>query len=174
MWTDSKTVLSWISSKGEWEQFVRHRVNEILKIARKSDWGYCKSEENPAGVGSRGFGAFELSEAKLWWDGLEWLQSKDKWPKKRENLETVETHQEEKKSVLLSASEKLNASVGKVMNVEAFNSIQHLYRVTAWVKRFVSYLKAMRRGVFVNKGELTRDEIVNAERLWGSLKCKES
>ena len=39
MWTDSKTVLSWINNKGEWKQFVRHRVNEILKITRKSDWG---------------------------------------------------------------------------------------------------------------------------------------
>ena len=165
MWTDSKTVLSWINNKGEWKQFVRHRVNEILKITRKSDWGYCKSEENPADIGSRGVGAFELSEAKLWWDGPEWLQSKE-WPKKPENLETVETHEEEKKSVVLIASEKVSASVGKVMNVEAFSSIQHLYRVTAWVKRFVSNLKAKQRGVLVTKGELTRDEIVNAERLW--------
>ena len=87
-------------------------------------------------------------------------------PTKPENLETVETHEEEKKSVVLIASEKVNASVGNVMNVEAFSSIQHLYRVTAWVKRFVSNLKAKQRGILVTKGELTRDEIVNAERLW--------
>ena len=37
MWTESKTVLSWINNKGEWKQLVRHRVNEILKIKRKSD-----------------------------------------------------------------------------------------------------------------------------------------
>ena len=143
MWTDSKTVLSWINNKGEWKQFVRHRVNEILKITRKSDWGYYKSEENPADIGSRGVRAFELSEAKLWWNGPEWLESKDKWPKKPENLETVEIHKKEKKSVVSSVNEKVNASVWKVMNVEAFNSIQRLYRVTAWVKRFVSNLKAM-------------------------------
>ena len=62
-------MLNWINNKGEWKQFVRRRVNEILKKTRKSDWGYCNSEENPAEIGSRGVEAFELSEAKLWWNG---------------------------------------------------------------------------------------------------------
>ena len=34
-WLDSKTALCWINNKGEWKQFVSHRVNEILKLARK-------------------------------------------------------------------------------------------------------------------------------------------
>ncbi|XP_074620271.1 uncharacterized protein LOC141879055 [Acropora palmata] len=38
-WLDSKTALSWIQNKGEWKQFVRHRVNEILKLTTKEDWG---------------------------------------------------------------------------------------------------------------------------------------
>ena len=35
---DSKTALSWMQNKGEWKQFVRHRVNEILKLTNKEDW----------------------------------------------------------------------------------------------------------------------------------------
>lgn len=30
LWSDSITVLYWIMNQGEWKQFVRHRVNEIL------------------------------------------------------------------------------------------------------------------------------------------------
>ena len=35
-WLDSETALSWIQNKGEWKQFVRHRVNEILKLTDKN------------------------------------------------------------------------------------------------------------------------------------------
>ena len=50
-WSDSMTALYWIMNRGEWKQFVRHRVNEILKSSSKSDWRYCPSEENPADFG---------------------------------------------------------------------------------------------------------------------------
>ena len=40
-------------------------MNEILKVTKKNDWGYCKSGENPADVGSRGIGAKGLKEHKL-------------------------------------------------------------------------------------------------------------
>ena len=36
-WLDSKTALSWIQNKGEWKQFVRHRVNEILRLTNKEE-----------------------------------------------------------------------------------------------------------------------------------------
>ena len=39
-WLDSKTSLFWILNRGEWEQFVQHRVNEILLEANKSEWGH--------------------------------------------------------------------------------------------------------------------------------------
>ena len=34
-WTDSKTVLCWISNTGSWKQFVQRRVDEILISERK-------------------------------------------------------------------------------------------------------------------------------------------
>jgi hypothetical protein len=54
-WTDSKTVLCWISNTGSWKQFVQHRVDEILRISSKSDWGHCPGIENPADLGREGF-----------------------------------------------------------------------------------------------------------------------
>lgn len=35
---DSKTAICWIQNRGEWKQFVRHRVNEILKLTSKEEW----------------------------------------------------------------------------------------------------------------------------------------
>ena len=62
LWSDSMTALYWIMNHGEWKQFVRHRVSEILKSSSKSDWSYCPSEENPADIGSRGLMAVELND----------------------------------------------------------------------------------------------------------------
>ena len=36
-WLDSKTVLSWIRNRGEWKQFVRHGVDEILRLTNKEE-----------------------------------------------------------------------------------------------------------------------------------------
>ena len=34
---DSKTAICWIQNRGEWKQFVRNRVNEILKLRIKKN-----------------------------------------------------------------------------------------------------------------------------------------
>ena len=47
---DSMTALYWIMNKGEWKQFVHHRVNEILTLTNKEDWGHCPGVENPADI----------------------------------------------------------------------------------------------------------------------------
>ena len=44
-WLDSKTALCWIRNKGEWKQFVQHRVNEILRLTDKAEWGHCPVHE---------------------------------------------------------------------------------------------------------------------------------
>ena len=78
LWLDSMTALHWIMNRGEWKQFVRHRVNEILKLNEKEDWSHCPVEENPADIGSRGVSALELKQSKLWWHGPMWLKEREK------------------------------------------------------------------------------------------------
>lgn len=50
-WLDSKTALCWIRNQGEWKQFVKHRVNEILQLTNKDEWSYVSTHENPADYG---------------------------------------------------------------------------------------------------------------------------
>ena len=45
-WTDSKTTLCWIRNTADWKQFVQHRVDEILKLSAKNEWGHCPGKEN--------------------------------------------------------------------------------------------------------------------------------
>lgn len=40
-WSDSMTALFWIMNHGECKQFVSHRVNEIIKLSEKENWGHC-------------------------------------------------------------------------------------------------------------------------------------
>ena len=51
-WLDGKTALYRIQNNGEWKQFVQHRVNEILGLTRKEDWGHVPGVENQADLQS--------------------------------------------------------------------------------------------------------------------------
>ena len=75
-WLDSKTALCWIRNRGEWKQFVKHRVNKILQLTNKDEWTYFSTHENPADIGSRGVLASKLKNNELWWNGLTWLVEK--------------------------------------------------------------------------------------------------
>ena len=138
-WLDSKTALSWIQNKGEWKQFVRHRVNEILKLTDKEDWAYCSTEENPADLGSRGVLASQLKENQLWWCGPSWLTERpEDWPVLTESLRTPESLIEEKKSAaVIMTKAEIVSGISGVIDVNDYSTLQRLVRVTAWIKRFM-------------------------------------
>ena len=167
-WLDSKTALSWIQNKGEWKQFVRHRVNEILKLTAKEDWAYCSTDENPADLGSRGVLASQLKENQLWWYGPSWLTGRpDEWPAMTEAYETPESQVEEKKSTtgLLTEAEH-PSGIAAVMDVNDYSTLQRLVRVTAWVRRFVNNLRASVSQGNRSTGRLGADELKGAEIEW--------
>jgi hypothetical protein len=167
-WLDSITALYWIQNNGEWKQFVRHRVNQILALTKKGDWNHCPGVENPADLGSRGILASKLLENPLWWAGPKWLSSLDKaWPKSKIDA-TEESKGEEKKTTVLVTKVQEIVGIDKVVSVERYSSVERLFRVTAWVKRFVQKLISRIRGVqdIAKTSGLEREELLSAERLW--------
>jgi hypothetical protein len=53
-WTDSKVVLSWISSESRrFKQYIAVRVGEILELTSLSKWLYIPSKLNVAGIATR-------------------------------------------------------------------------------------------------------------------------
>lgn len=164
-WLDSKTAIWWIQNRGEWKQFVRHRVNEILKLTSKEEWRHCPGEDNPADIGSRGVMGSKLKDSELWWKGPSWLcEEENKWPANQIITCTQESQEEAKKeaNVMIVGAEDL-PTIAKVVNIDRQGRLRKLLRVTAWVLRFV---KNSKLGGTKRKGELSRDELIAAEKEW--------
>ena len=169
-WLDSKTALSWIQNKGEWKQFVCHRVNEILKLTDKEDWAYWSTLKNPAKLSSRRVLASQLKENQLWYSGPSWLTERpEDWPVLTESLRTPESLIEEKKSaaVMMTKAEIVSGIAG-VIDVNDYSTLQRLVRVimTAWIKRFIDNLRARAKQNEKRTGRLEEDELKCAEIEW--------
>ena len=117
-WLDSKTEICWIQNRGEWKQFVRHRVNEILKLSAKDEWRHCPGEDNPADIGSRGALGSKLKDEELWWKGPLWLTKEEsRWPTSQVVTSTPESQEEMKKtSTVMIVDVQDSASVAKVVD----------------------------------------------------------
>ncbi|XP_065062455.1 uncharacterized protein LOC135689235, partial [Rhopilema esculentum] len=167
-WLDSKTALYWINNQGEWRQFVQHRVNEILKISKKEDWGHCIGVCNPADLGSRRVSATILRDSRLWWEGPHWLSmGKEYWPKSFTLEDSPEIMEEKRKTVNVTAViEQNRLSVTEIIEVDKFSFLKKLLRVTARVIRFVTNLRSAREGKILKLGELDSEEVSRAERIW--------
>lgn len=59
-WIDSLTMLL----------YIRHRVEEILKLTSKEEWRFCPGNLNPADIPFRGLKGQDLVESKVWC--MEW------------------------------------------------------------------------------------------------------
>lgn len=162
---DSKTAICWIQNRGEWKQFARHRVNEILKLTSKEEWRHCPGEDNPADIGSRRAMDSKLKDSEIWWKGPPWLcEEESKWPANQIITRTQESQEEAKKeaSVMIVGAGD-SPTIAKVVAIDRQGRMRKLLRVMAWVLRFVQNLKP---GGAKRKGELMRDELIIAEKEW--------
>jgi len=157
-WLDSKTALCWIQNREEWKQFVRHRVNEILKLTHKKDWGHCPGGENPADIGSRGMLGSRLKNEKLWWCRPKWLtQMEDEWPSTIEDMDTPESQEELKKTAnAMVLRVECLPSVPNVVDINRHGNLEKLLRVTAWVFRFIRNLRPNQDKNAKRSGSLTK------------------
>ena len=166
-WLDSKTALYWIQNNGEWKQFVQHRVNEILGLTRKEDWGHVPGVENPADLGSRGVSASHLKDSRLWWEGPNWLQEdEEKWPKFFPLEDSPDVGSERRKMNVMIAVQKEKHGVSNIVQIERYGSLVKVLRVTAYVMRFIKNLKEKKAKREIDIGKLKVEEIEEAERVW--------
>ena len=172
LWLDSMTALFWIMNRGEWKQFVRHRVNEVLKLSEKGDWSHCPGEENPADIGSRGVSALELKQSELWWHGPAWsLEREDSWPTVKAITPTSESSEEERKAAVMTVQVDTPLGLDRVVEINRYSCTRTLLRVTAWVKRFCFNIK--KRKEERKREALTLQELSEAENDWIRVAQKE-
>ena len=168
-WSDSMVALSWIKGiQKEFKQFVQNRVNEIRKLTSIDSWNYCPTDMNPADLASRGSTATDLVKNRLWWDGPTFLleSKEDRQPESVPLLvepgEEVSSSGPLKVTVAAVTASEVEDDIEQIIDIKKFNKVSRLLRVTAYVLRFISILKKSD----AEKGELSTDEIVSAERIW--------
>ena len=128
-----------------WRQFVQQRVNEILTLSSKENWGHCAVVCNPEDLGSSGVSASTLKDSRLWWEGPFWLfLGKEHWPNdSNELLEKSEEVGEELKNttaMLGIVEDKREPGISKICEIKRFSSLSKLLRSTCWVLRFINCL----------------------------------
>nr|XP_022908199.1 uncharacterized protein LOC111419605 [Onthophagus taurus] len=141
-WTDSKVVLSWISSSpSRWKIFVANRVSHIQGILPANCWKHVPSIDNPADCGSRGLFPSQLISSTLWWKGPSWLaDSSNNWPASSENIS--DTHE-----VVIEQQSKYSYILDTYPNhfiddlLTKFSSFIKIQRIIAYVRRFINHCK---------------------------------
>lgn len=156
LWSDSQIVLSWLASDKPLPTFVKNRVKEI-RSAEFSEFKYCPTTENPADLLTRGMTVKELQKAKLWWHGPSWLSDESVHsPDPIQLLHIPCDISNSDPSELESSAHHPN--IERVMDINKYSSAGKLFRVTAFVLRFINRLK----GAQVEQALLIR----KAEQLW--------
>ena len=157
-WLDSTVALHWIRGGGDFKQFVGNRVR---KIQEKDyiQWNHVPTQENPADLGSRGGKVSETD--RLWWEGPEWLTTKENWPA----------------DIVTSASKESTAEtkpIRQIFNIaipqpDVFDQLLKKWsfwktlRICAWVSRFVRNAGRVNESM---RGPLSTEEIQEREAWW--------
>ena len=158
---------------------MQNRVFKIWETVKPSAWNYCNTKENPADAITT-FHPHDLSSNSLWWEGPFFLKdiNEETLCTTKENLE-IETRKNDtefitefgreiinKSTTLVSISKEIFGT-GNIINIEHFSDLIKLFRLSAWVLRFVTNLKKKHSGrkLKLNKF-ISTSEIRFAKLLW--------
>ncbi|XP_025192629.1 uncharacterized protein LOC112592689, partial [Melanaphis sacchari] len=157
LWTDSTVVLSWLNAQSNrLKVYVSNRVNQILELTNTSQWNYVRTNKNPADMISRGTNVKEISTSRLWWTGPDWLSVSDEfWEQVPRSILKEEEIPEQRIIRFALVGVQSNKEL-----VQHFSSWSRLKRATAWLQRFIVYLKTKR---VPSKGHLSVKELQLAE-----------
>ena len=168
-WTDSTTVLHWISNCRQWKQYVSNRVNEIRDHSSADRWRHCPGMCNPADLLSRGVNGKILLSNELWWSGPKFLQlPEEKWPEVTipPTSSIVESELVKSPSVsthtLVANQGSSERNLGTIIDCSRIGSFLKLLRVTTYVLRFA---RLVHPPSYQNL-EVTPSELNTAELYW--------
>jgi len=141
-WTDSTTVLQYISNRTRrFKTFVANRVAIINDSSVPEQWRHVGSELNPADDASRGAGASDMLNKFSWKYGPSYLwRSEDHWPQTPVNVPDLL-----KSDAEVKPAAKCHAVATMEMNcvdelLQRYSSWLHLKRTVAWLRRFICWL----------------------------------
>ena len=165
LWSDSQIVLHWIFSSKQLKQFVANRVQQIRDLFPTSAWSYCPTADNAADLLTRGITLTQLESSQLWFQGPSWLTSEPNWPT-WSPASVLHIHTSEETEFTTAEPEKTTqpeAGVHQVIDIARHSKLTKLYRVTAYVLRFLTNIKRLSQK---KRGPLTVSELNRAQHLW--------
>ena len=141
-WSDSMVSLAWINAREkEFKTFVQNRVISIRNNVSEDHWRHCRSEDNAADVLTKDKSTIDW---KAWIHGPEFLYNSCDVERVERTLEPREFSKEIKDvkgSMALKVSQT-SYLIGNIININHYNDLLKLLRVTALVIRYVHNLKA--------------------------------
>ena len=127
-----------------------------------SQWNHVSGMSNPADCALRGLYPSKLTNQTLWWEGPSWLRlPKVDWPTIPELGNSLLP--EEEKTVSENALLAIPVNL-KLLDRES--SLNLLYRITAWIRRFINNYRTDKAGQIRNGGSLTTKELAMPESVW--------
>ena len=141
-WTDSSIVLSWLTDNPRrFKTYVGNRISFIVDQLPPDCWKHVPGVQNPADCASRGLFPLQLKDHHLWWKGPQWLLADPaQWPEQSTSL--CETLPMEEREICNLVTVNSATLAEPVISTNRFSNFTHLKRVTAWILRFVSNLRA--------------------------------
>lgn len=157
LFSDSMICLNWLKkSPAQLNEFVCNRVATIVELTQNYEWGFVRSENNPADSLSRGLDPEELIDDELWWD----CDPNQRQPSDTSEAEVPELADEDLPE-LRSAKVVLAVTVEKpCTNFNRLSNINRLYRAWAYVWRFIEITRSKKRNPPSNP--LTASELSRA------------
>lgn len=132
----------------------------------QAEQNHGSGKSNPADMPSRGLSSMELSTNKLWKHGPDWLQQDvDTSPLPPEIPNTCAKELKSNGTVCLLTSMD-NTDVSNLLDCDKYSSLHKLYRITAYMLKFVDLLKNRD-----HSHELSHTDLARAKRLW-ILECQ--
>ena len=168
--TDSKVVIGMISNtKSLLKDYVGSRVAEIRSLTNLKDWGWLRSENNIADLGTRG-GTPKDTQSVEWLEGPGFVKEPlENWPVEFISTETDDATQDLFLTVLPETF---------AIDAKNFSDVQRLVRTTAFCFRYVHILRSkpsqsgtitVSRNFDYSRIQLTADEVEKAEQHWINL-----
>ncbi|KAL0803272.1 hypothetical protein ABMA28_017250 [Loxostege sticticalis] len=158
LWSDSKTVLSWLKSdSGRFKPFVAHRVSEVTELTETEQWRWVPSHLDAADDATRDNIAVENGK---WLEGPSFLSKPDnEWPDVIHKFDSIDLDPDdtEVKAVLITTA----SSETELPDVRRFSKYWRLIRSTAWFFRAIHNFKNKKSNW--TRAELSALEVESAE-----------
>lgn len=155
IWSDSSTVISWLrSDHKKYQQFVVHRIGEILENSDLEMWRWLPGKDNVADDATKWERIPRFDQNSRWFNGPPFLyQPEANWPKETKRIEP-DTIEEMKVHCLY-----VRLIPPRIIDPTRFSNWNRMVRTLAYVIHFTKILRARIYREKLPKRSLSQDEL---------------